>query len=335
MIDQGPIPISNLSRTERKEKDTSVSRILRDPENPQKFQAILEKDKQKKEHDGLTKEEQPAVASSIFDLSSQKAKQARAPAAKSAKHTEEMRNSRLLAKSDMEQRVEAKESESHEEGIDSDDEESIKGAHSSKGEEDALMDKLGKSASHKRDSSGSSGGDSHSSEAAAASMQAPIPVARNDIAPSLSPSTSAVGAVTATEAATSSSQDMQKVIDAVVEAMSILNAGDQTDVAVKLQNPPILRGAEVVLSSFGSARGQFNVAFYNLTQASQAFLQQMQAQAGIKQALEDKGYVMHMFTATVQAYEPILATDAENRSNERRFQDEGREGKKKNQHESA
>ena len=73
MIDPSPIP--NVSRSERKEKekDSTVSRVPRDPEDPQKFQAIIDQGRQKKEQE-LKKKEEPVPSPSIFEISGQKAR---------------------------------------------------------------------------------------------------------------------------------------------------------------------------------------------------------------------------------------------------------------------
>lgn len=333
MIDQNPIP--NVSRADRREreKDTTITRIPRDPEDPQKFQALVGQDKQKKEEE-VKKREEPVVASpSIFDISSQKARtRAHTPVREgSGKDAEAMKSTFQPVEGKV---AKGQKGPSSEEGStrrvksDKGSGSSTTSSLSSKAdaaEEDSLI--AMEPVDEKQDS------DEHSSDKETSSppkditiqpMVADVVIPKDAALPTppIAPVVHAIESV-AKPQAVPMTRDLQEVIDHVVKSISLLSASNQTDLLVTLRNPPILSGSELVLSSFGTAKGEFNVAFYNLTQASQQFLQQIHAQTGIKQALEQKGYIMHMFIASAQPYQPIVATDTDNRTDQRRFHDEG------------
>lgn len=342
MIEQnGPLSnVNAISRADRKDKDTSVSRIPRDPENPQKFQSMVVQEKEKKDNRESIKEEEPEASVSIFDLSSQKNQKPRpVNVTQTSKEAEAMRGAHFIAKNqDTKQAIDA---DSEEDPSVSDDDADIEGS-SKKGKHDDLGSKLiGDASLDKKDSGAHSHSDSKSSAAEESTRRRDESVARTElpvqpivgsasaassshafVSSQTQPAIESVAPSSPTPPPVSSGKDLQLIIEKVVETMTLLQANNQTDLAVTLRYPPILEGAQLVVSSFGSATGEFNIAFYNLTQSSQQFLEQMQARAGIKQALEEKGYIMHMFITTAQPYAPIVATDAENRADQRRFHDE-------------
>lgn len=359
MIEQNS-PLSNIHanlRAERKDKDTSVVRIPRDPENPQKFQTMVVREKEKKDNREPIKEEEQETALSIFDISSQKTKKTRSldvARPHTGKEAEAMRAALPLAKDqDTEEKVDA---DSEEDSAVSEDDSEVAGSSKKEKSDDVSGSKLVKdtSSEHQKDSEGSSHSNSsgdhsdrHEESAAHAEIPAQlIATAAPPIAPSQTfvpsqvpppvPVLESVAPSSSTSTPASSGRDLQLIIDKVVETMTLLQSNNQTDLAVTLRYPPILEGAQLVVSSFGSATGEFNIAFYNLTQSSQQFLEQMQARAGIKQALEEKGYIMHMFITTAQPYAPIVATDAENKADQRHFRDEdGQKGNNKKNRQDA
>ena len=82
-----------------------------------------------------------------------------------------------------------------------------------------------------------------------------------------------------------------------------------------------------MITSFGSAKGELNLTFGNLTQNAQTVVQQQQQT--LLTALEQKGYYVHIFTATTADAQPIILTEAQNPNNRQqqgRGEERGREG---------
>jgi len=352
MVDPSQDISIQATRSARKEKDMTVARIPRDPQNSQKFQNIVEQEKQKKGDETKKTQQQPATTVSIFDISSQQRKTRPLPSMASGKNAEATRSSVPTAKGRVEKKA-GTEAEAKAGAVN--DEKELKGKKDTKGKDTqgtrSALDKEGDEGNitrltqgniqEREDSPGSGAGKQDSSSSSKSSAMHDQLVAattdlsatnRNVSVPAPTPSISPIESVaSAGSGSTSAGRDMQQTIDAIVEAITLLQSGDQTDMKVLLSNPPILAGSEVVLTNYMGESRKFDVAFYNLTASSQQFLQQMQAEHGIRQALADSGYVLHMYAANVQPYEPIVSTVADNRADERRFHDEGQEGGEREQ----
>lgn len=96
-------------------------------------------------------------------------------------------------------------------------------------------------------------------------------------------------------------QELQEVVDQIVSKLYTLSSKGKTDTLIKLQHPPLFAGSSVVITSFDSAKGEFNITFENLTQAAKQMMDMQENQNSLKFALEQKGYVVHMITATTLA----------------------------------
>lgn len=94
------------------------------------------------------------------------------------------------------------------------------------------------------------------------------------------------------------SKTLQQIIDQIVDKIYVLKEDGRSDTTIVLKNPPMFDGVKVTLSSFESASGQYNVTFENLTQMAKNVLDLQANQNVLKQALENKGVVIQMFTTT-------------------------------------
>lgn len=122
--------------------------------------------------------------------------------------------------------------------------------------------------------------------------------------PSL-PILAADGSVSGNTEAAGPSQTIQDIVEQVVKNMQTIENQGKTDTVVTLQYPPLLKGANVVLTSFESAPKEFNIAFTNLEIQAKQFLDQRLSQDSLTMALENKGFVVHMITTTTLADMPI------------------------------
>lgn len=135
---------------------------------------------------------------------------------------------------------------------------------------------------------------------------------------------SAISGAVQQGAAASSSQmaEMRDLIDQVIDKIYTLKSNGQTDTVITLKNPPVFAGADLVISAFDQAKGQFNIAFHNLTQAAQDLLNMQNNQNILRHALEQKGYLVHIVIISTNPIELNLMTDGGNPSREEQSGDE-------------
>jgi len=91
---------------------------------------------------------------------------------------------------------------------------------------------------------------------------------------------------------------IQEIVDQIVDKLYTLKLDGKSETVITLKHPPLLSGSNVVIKSFASARGEFNIAFENLTQAAKQLLDMQENQNSLRFALEQKGYVVHILTTT-------------------------------------
>lgn len=94
------------------------------------------------------------------------------------------------------------------------------------------------------------------------------------------------------------SADLQLLIDKLATEMSVVQQSGQTETTVELKHPPLFEGARITLTTFETAKNEFNIRFENLTQAAQTVLGQQVYRQELLSNLEQKGYNVHIFTAT-------------------------------------
>jgi hypothetical protein len=105
-------------------------------------------------------------------------------------------------------------------------------------------------------------------------------------------------------------EQIQKMIEQLVDKVQTLSKSGQTDTTMTIKNIPILEGANVVISAFDSAKGEFNIAFENLTAHAKGILDMPINQDALRAGLENKGYVLHILTVTTTQETPIIEEDA-------------------------
>lgn len=97
--------------------------------------------------------------------------------------------------------------------------------------------------------------------------------------------------------------DLQALAEQLIGKLMVMKTEGQTDTVITIKNIPLLEGANLVVSSFDTAKGEFNIAFHNLTQAAKEILDQKMHQESLKSSLLEKGYQVHIFTTTTTALE--------------------------------
>ncbi len=99
--------------------------------------------------------------------------------------------------------------------------------------------------------------------------------------------------------------NMKEIIDQITKEILTLEQNGKTDTIVVLQQPPLFRDARIVLTSFNTATGEFNLAFENLSAEAQRIL--ASNLDNLKYTLQSKGYVaaIHVMTATTLIEHPV------------------------------
>lgn len=123
---------------------------------------------------------------------------------------------------------------------------------------------------------------------------------------------------------------IQELINEMVKEVQSMEKDGRTDTTVTLKYPPIFEGAQLVVTSFNSARGEFNISFENLTQAAQQLISMQQNKESLLSALEQKGYHVHIVTASTIDEQRLFTANVEDPHPER---DRNREGKHDQQNE--
>lgn len=94
---------------------------------------------------------------------------------------------------------------------------------------------------------------------------------------------------------------IQEIIDQMVSQVTEIKDTGRTETIVTLKHPPLFAGADIVVTAFDSAKGEFNISFENLSQAAKNILDQQSNRDSLLLALEQKGYNVHILTATTLA----------------------------------
>lgn len=120
-------------------------------------------------------------------------------------------------------------------------------------------------------------------------------------------------------------KDVQEIINQLVESIYSIRESGKTDMAITLKHPPLLEGAQLIVTSFDSAKGEFNISFENLTQAAKNVLDLRANQDSLLHALEQKGYAVHIITTTTLVENrPVIAADSsQNQQQQERGEREG------------
>lgn len=114
--------------------------------------------------------------------------------------------------------------------------------------------------------------------------------------------------------------NIQEIVDQLIDKLYTISQTGKTDTVVVLKHPPILADAQLIVTGFDDAKGQFNISFENLTQAAKNLLDMRVNQESLLNALEQKGYAVHILTITTLVENRPIPTD-----NAQNQQQQGRE----------
>lgn len=126
---------------------------------------------------------------------------------------------------------------------------------------------------------------------------------------------------------TISASHIQEIIEQMVNSLKTVHDSGKTETLITLKHPPIFEGANIILSAYDSAKGEFNIAFENLTQAAKQLLDLRANQESLRQALEQRGYAVHIVVTTTLIENRILAENANLPDERQREQQEDQQGR--------
>lgn len=120
----------------------------------------------------------------------------------------------------------------------------------------------------------------------------------------------------------SATQNLQELINQIVDRAYQLEVDGKTETTVVLKQPPLLAGANLIVTGFDSAKGEFNISFENLTQAAKNMLDMRANQDSLMHALEQKGYAVHIITTTTLIENRPIETQPSGQQNRERGEEQ-------------
>lgn len=128
--------------------------------------------------------------------------------------------------------------------------------------------------------------------------------------------------------------NIQEIINQMVSQVTEIKDSGRTETIVTLKHPPLFAGANIVVTGFDSAKGEFNITFENLTQAAKNILDMQANRDSLLVALQEKGYNVHILTATtLSENRPVVEEGQAGRQagqqNQQGFGQQGRQGRQK------
>jgi hypothetical protein len=113
---------------------------------------------------------------------------------------------------------------------------------------------------------------------------------------------------------------IQDIVNQMVAKLQTARTEGKTDTIITLKQPPMFDGANLIVTSFDSAKKEFNIAFENLSPQAKQMLDLQQNRNDLKLALEEKGYGVHIIVTTTEVEHPVTVAQntAHNDARERR-----------------
>lgn len=106
-----------------------------------------------------------------------------------------------------------------------------------------------------------------------------------------------LASVDQTEKTTATKKLLLQLADELAASMKVMQAQDRTETSITLKHPPIFSGVSLIVTEFQSAKKDFNLTFFNLTNPeARALIEMKQNQEALRMALNDRGYNLQMIT---------------------------------------
>jgi len=91
---------------------------------------------------------------------------------------------------------------------------------------------------------------------------------------------------------------LEELMKILVHSMSQLKQEGKNETIITLKHSPLFAGAEIKVTSFDTAHGEYNITFSNLTQEAKHLIDQQTAQESLLKYLQERGHVVHILVAT-------------------------------------
>lgn len=109
-----------------------------------------------------------------------------------------------------------------------------------------------------------------------------------------------------------STASLQSVVEQIAKEMALVQRSDRSETLLTLKHPPMFAGAEVNITEFKTARGEFNIRFSNLSTEAKALIDNQANLNALRAGLEGKGFALHIVTSTTDPA-PIAASSESDR----------------------
>lgn len=94
---------------------------------------------------------------------------------------------------------------------------------------------------------------------------------------------------------------MDELFLSLVDNIQELRQSGKVELTVELKNVPHFEGVTLVITEFSSARGEYNLAFYDLSSKAQQMMVNPLQQDQLRGAMEQRGYAVHIIIATTES----------------------------------
>ncbi len=134
------------------------------------------------------------------------------------------------------------------------------------------------------------------------------------------------------EAAVKSSKtariQLEELLRKVIDSITQMKLDGKNEMTVVIKHPPLFANAKLTLTSFDTAKGEFNITFSELNAKAKELLDMQMSRESLMKTLEEKGYITHIMVATTEKEETLL-TASESNPREQQQQGGEQEGEKK------
>lgn len=98
--------------------------------------------------------------------------------------------------------------------------------------------------------------------------------------------------------------EMWQMLEKLVDTITTMKGDGKTETTVTLNEPNLFKGAVIKIDEFDQAKGQFNIAFQNLSPDAKNMMDMSSNRDNLKKALEERGYMLHILTTSLELDKP-------------------------------
>jgi|GEM_PF-5756120 len=122
---------------------------------------------------------------------------------------------------------------------------------------------------------------------------------------------------------------LHDLIDQIVAKLYTIEKNGVVDTVIELNHPPLFKGAQLIVHANEHASREFNLTFGNLSLEAKKVLDMMQNQASLRDALEQRGYGVHIVITSTERENVARGAEAQpNRDQQFSGQDQNEQQQK-------